>query len=312
MCRYVRVLACALACAACAEPAIAQRLPDTVVPTHYTLTFTPDLATATFTGEAEIIVRVTRPTSTIVLNALELTIHESTVVQGATAAPAAVTYDKAAQQVTLQLQRPLAEGEARVRTRFAGALNDKLAGFYLSQTSKRRYAVTQFEATDARRAFPCFDEPSFKATFDIAIVADRGDLAISNGRVLRDVPGPGEGKHTVTFATTKRMSTYLVALLVGDFECLEGEAAGIPLRVCATPGHKASLPYAMERDGGHPDVLRRLLRDQVSRSRSSIRSPCPTSWPARWRTPVRSSIARRSSWWTRPPPRRNSAGASRT
>ena len=246
MFRYVRLLACALACAACAQPAIAQRLPDTVVPTHYTLTFTPDLATATFTGEAEIIVRVTQPTSTIVLNALELTIHESTVAQGATSAAANVTYDKEAQQVTLQLQRPLADGEARIRTRFAGTLNDTLVGLYLSQTSKRRYAVTQFEATDARRAFPCFDEPAFKATFDITIVADEGDVAISNGRVLRDVPGPGEGKHTVTFATTKRMSTYLVALLVGDFECLEGEAAGVPLRVCATPGHKASLPYAME------------------------------------------------------------------
>ena len=190
--------------------------------------------------------RVARPTTTVVLNALELAISEATVVQGAASMRARVAYDTDKQQATLSLERPLAPGDARIVTRFTGTLNDQLGGFYLSKTAKRRYAATQFEATDARRAFPCFDEPAFKATFDIALVVDRGDVAMSNARVLSDTPGPGDRKHTVTFATTKPMSTYLVAMLVGDFECLEDSGSGVPLRVCATPGQLKSARFAME------------------------------------------------------------------
>jgi puromycin-sensitive aminopeptidase len=227
-------------------PAAGQRLPDTVVPSHYTLRFTPDLTAATFAGEEEILVRISAPTNTIVLNALELVITEATVVQGAATSRATVACDSGNQQATLSLDRPLTAGDARIRTRFTGTLNGQLGGFYLSTTPKRRYAVTQFEATDARRAFPSFDEPAFKATFDVVLVVDRGDQAISNARVLSDTPGPGDAKHTVTFATTKRMSTYLVAMLVGDFECLEDSQDGVPLRICATPGQLKSARFAMD------------------------------------------------------------------
>jgi puromycin-sensitive aminopeptidase len=219
---------------------------DTIRPSHYTLSFTPDLAAATFTGEEDIAVRVVRPATAIVLNAIDLVISDATVMQGATTTRATVTYDIEKQQATLSLERPLSPGDARIHTRFTGSLNEQLGGFYLSKTPKRRYAVTQFEATDARRAFPCFDEPAFKATFDISLVVDRGDMAISNARVVRDTAGPGDAKHTVTFATTKRMSTYLVAMLVGDFECLESSEAGVPLRICATPGQLKSAHFAME------------------------------------------------------------------
>src|SRR5207302_675055 len=83
------------------------------------------------------------------------------------------------------------------------------------------YAVTQFEATDARRAFPSFDEPGYKATFNVSVVAEDGMVAISNGKVLSDTAGPGEAKHTVTFTTTAKMSSYLVALAVGHYESVE-------------------------------------------------------------------------------------------
>ena len=242
-------LASACACVALfllPAPAGAQRLPDTIVPSHYTLTFTPDLATARFTGEEEIVVRIARRTQTVVLNALDLEIVQASVAQSGNSVHASVAYDTSKQQATLSLERPLAAGEARISTRFRGTLNDQLAGFYLSKTQNRRYAATQFEATDARRAFPCFDEPSLKATFDITLVMDRGDMAISNAPVKRDAPGPGDAQHTVAFATTKRMSTYLVALLVGDFECLEDAVDGIPLRVCATPGQTNHARFAME------------------------------------------------------------------
>ncbi len=244
--RLTRITTFIVGCMGFATPALAQRLPDVVIPSHYKLTFTPDLASATFAGEEEIAVRVARQTTTVVLNALELAISEATVVQGAASMRARVAYERDKQQATLSLERPLVPGDARIVTRFTGSLNDQLGGFYLSKTAKRRYAATQFEATDARRAFPCFDEPAFKATFDIVLVVDRGDVAMSNARVLSDTPGPGDRKHTVTFATTKPMSTYLVAMLVGDFECLEDSGSGMPLRVCATPGQLKSARFAME------------------------------------------------------------------
>ncbi len=114
-------------------------------------------------------------------------------------------------------------------------MNNELRGFYLSKTAKRNYAVTQFEATDARRAFPSFDEPAYKATFDIQLTVDKGDTVISNTNMISDTPGPVVGEHTVKFATTPKMSTYLVAFLVGDFQCVSGESDGVPIRACATP-----------------------------------------------------------------------------
>src|SRR6185503_19615653 len=106
--------------------------------------------------------------------------------------------------------------------KYAGKLNDQLRGLYLSKANNRRYAVTQLEATDARRMFPAFDEPAMKATFDLTAVIDAGDRAISNGAVISDTPGPTPGKHTVVFSTTPKMSSYLLALVVGDFECVSG------------------------------------------------------------------------------------------
>ncbi len=105
--------------------------------------------------------------------------------------------------------------------------------------------MTQFEATDARRAFPSFDEPALKATFDVTLVVDAGDTAISNMKIVSDRAGPAAGKHTVQFATTPRMSTYVVAFLVGDFKCTEGKSDGLPIRVCATPDKVGLTRFAL-------------------------------------------------------------------
>src|SRR5262249_20417968 len=103
-----------------------------------------------------------------------------------------------------------------------------------------------FEATDARRAFPSFDEPDKKATFAVTAIVDQGDTAISNGRIISDKPGPGSGKHTIKFSTSPKMSSYLVALVVGDLECEEGGADGIPIRVCGTPDKKGMGQFALK------------------------------------------------------------------
>jgi len=102
------------------------------------------------------------------------------------------------------------------------------------------------EATDARRMFPSFDEPAYKATFTLTATIDQADHAISNGVVISDTPGPAAGKHTVKFDTTPKMSTYLVALAVGDFECQSGSADSIPIRICSTPDKKGQTGVALE------------------------------------------------------------------
>ncbi len=229
-----------------ALPAAAQRLPAGATPEHYTLSFAPDLTAATFRATAAIRVRLSSASTTITMHAAELTFDEVSIETAAGRQVAAVATNEAAQTVTFTVGTALAAGEATVRIAYRGILNDKLRGFYLSQANGRAYAVSQMEATDARRAFPGFDEPAYKATFDISITAPAGDTAISNGRVVSDTPGPLPGTHTVTFATTPKMSTYLVALLVGDFVCREGRADDTPIRVCATPDKLELTAFALE------------------------------------------------------------------
>src|SRR6266446_6432957 len=215
-----------------------QRLPELARPLNYKLNFAPDFEKNIFAGQETISIRVLKPTSEIVLNAAEIDFLSASITSAGIAQQAKVTLDKDKQMVTLAVEKTLAPGSATIQVHYNGLLNDELRGFYLGKDEQgRKYAVTQFEATDARRAFPSFDEPAYKATFDITAVADKGQIAISNYKVISDTPGPGD-KHTVKFATTAKMSSYLAALVVGNFEYIEGEADGIPIRIYSTPGKK--------------------------------------------------------------------------
>ena len=223
----------------------AQRLPDNVVPDHYSLKFTPDFASNSFAGDETIDVHVLKPTNTIVLNAVEIEFNSTTVGANGHELKATVKPNEDKESVTLQLPSEVAPGAASIHIVYTGKLNDKLRGLYRSEANNRKYAVTQFEAIDARVAFPSFDEPAFKATFDIAAVVDKDDTAISNGKIVSDEPGPA-GKHTIKFSTTPKMSSYLVALTVGDWKCISGEQDGIALRVCSVPGKEQQGKFAME------------------------------------------------------------------
>ena len=229
-----------------ARSASAQRLPADVVPIHYDITVAPDLAAAKFTGAVTIRLRLAKPSSTIVLNAAEITFKEVRVTAGGKTQVARVVLDPKKEQAAFRVTAPVPAGEASVEIRYEGILNDDLRGLYLSRANNRRYAVTQLEATDARRMFPSFDEPAFKATFAVTAIIDAADRAISNGAVTADTPGPDPGKHTVKFDTTPKMSTYLVALAVGDFECTGATADEIPVRICATPDKKHLTGLALE------------------------------------------------------------------
>jgi aminopeptidase N len=226
--------------------AAAQRLPEVATPENYKLTFTPNLEKATFEGDEAISIRVLKPTSEITLNAADIDFHEVTITSGGSTQTAKITPEKDKEMVVLTVEKPLSAGPATVHITYTGILNDEMRGLYLGKDDQgRKYAASQFEATDTRRAFPSFDEPAYKATFDITAVADKGQVAISNQKVVSDTPGPGD-KHTVRFATTAKMSPYLAALVVGNFEYIEGEADGIPIRVYSTPGKKEMGKFALE------------------------------------------------------------------
>ncbi|HLJ79736.1 MAG TPA: M1 family metallopeptidase, partial [Acidobacteriaceae bacterium] len=212
-----------------------QRLPDTVVPEHYTLTLQPNLENATFIGHEQIQVTVKEPVDAITLNAAEIQFASVEAEVAGHQALGKVTQDAQKEQATFSFGQTIPAGPLTLTIVYHGILNNQLRGFYLSKAGKQRLAVTQFEPTDARRAFPSFDEPAFKATFDLTVIAPEGDTVIANTNQVSDEPGPYGGEHTVHFATTPKMSTYLVAFLVGDFQCISGQSDGTPIRVCGTP-----------------------------------------------------------------------------
>lgn len=223
-----------------------QRIPDFATPKHYQLTITPDFAAETFVGDETIQIDLLKQSASITLNAAEIKFAEITITSGGKTQTAQVSGDEKNEMATFTVAEPLPAGPAEVRIRYSGILNGQLRGLYLSKANNRKYAVTQLENTDARRMYPSFDEPAYKATFDITAIIDKGDTAISNGKIISDTPGPGDDKHTVKFSTTPKMSSYLVALAIGDWECLEGSADDIPIRVCGVPGKKQYAAFALE------------------------------------------------------------------
>ncbi|MEQ1896514.1 MAG: M1 family metallopeptidase [Vicinamibacterales bacterium] len=239
-------LAVILILAALTVSLTAQRLPPSVSPRHYALWFAPDFATDTFRGTAHIEVTTTRRTTSLTLHAAELTFDAASVTARGRTQTARVSFDVKAETATLTFPEAIPSGQAVIDIRFTGILNNQLRGFYLSTANGRKYAVTQLEATDARRMFPGFDEPAFKATFDVSVTAPTNNMAISNGAIVSDLAGPDPGTHTVTFARTPKMSSYLVALLVGNFACRSGASGDIPIRVCATPDKLPLTAFALE------------------------------------------------------------------
>src|SRR6201996_2447527 len=242
----VRLAGVAAALLLSAVPALmAQRLPANVQPEHYTLRLTPDIDKATFSGEETIDVTLEQAADSITLNAAEIQFQSVTANNGKRDMKADVSLDEGKQQATFTFPGTLPAGPVKLKIAYTGILNDKLRGFYLSKAEGHRYAVTQFESTDARRAFPSFDEPDFKATFDVTIVAPKEDTVISNTNVISDTAGPVLGEHTVQFARTPKMSTYLMAFLIGDFKCIEGSSDGVPIRACATPERVQYAQFAL-------------------------------------------------------------------
>jgi puromycin-sensitive aminopeptidase len=223
------------------------------------------LRSFTFAGAETVEVTVRDPVTEIVLNATELEIRAVSIQdsRGKTLRGTA-TLDEAAERATLRFPDRLAPGPWRLSIEFTGVLNDKLHGFYRSTVrpsgprplSPQKcaddaggsvLAVTQFEATEARRAFPCWDEPDFKAVFDVTLIVGDGLCAISNTRVQSETRIAGTGQKAVRFAPTITMSTYLLAFVVGKLEVAEaGKVGATPIRIWGVPGKAHLTGFAQE------------------------------------------------------------------
>ena len=221
------------------------RLPTTVRPIRYDVRLRPSLDDATFTGSVTIAVDVTGAANRIVLNAIELDIG-TVRVDGA---EQAWSLDESTERLAIDLSAEVS-GNATLYIEFAGILNDKLKGFYRStyvddDGNEQVIATTQMQATDCRRAFPCWDEPEFKAVFSITLDVADGLTAISNGPEIER--STHDGRNIIRFADTMKMSSYLVAFVVGHLDMTDTvDSDGIPLRVVHVPGKADLTPFALD------------------------------------------------------------------
>lgn len=218
------------------------------VPTHYDLCIRPDLTSCKFEGDVEIVLKTPDPVEEVVLNALELELQQCFVdAGGGDWLPCESGVDTEGETVCVRFPKAFS-GDFRIKIEFSGTINDKLAGFYRSSYTRGKetlpLAVTQFEESSARMAFPCFDHPRFKATFDVTLVVDAELTAISNGDIVSETP-EGDGLKRVVFETTPKMSTYLLFFGVGDFEWVRDEKDR-RVRAAAVPGMTGGLGMGLE------------------------------------------------------------------
>jgi puromycin-sensitive aminopeptidase len=231
------------------------RLPGGAVPRHYAIELEPDLDNASFGGRVAIDIEITEPSATIVLNAAELSIAAAQLhTPGRDHVELDHACDEESERLTLSAPDRAGGfevGPARLDITFTGVLNDQLHGFYRStytddSGTTHTIATTQFESTDARRAFPCFDEPALKASFTTTLVVADGLLAVSNTAETGREPLT-DGRVRVSFAPTMVMSTYLVAFVVGRLEVTDPiDCGGVPVRVVHRPGRGDQTGFALD------------------------------------------------------------------
>ncbi|MBI4463376.1 MAG: M1 family metallopeptidase [Acidobacteria bacterium] len=229
------------------------QLPTDVEPLHYEIALRPDISTFTFTGSEIIRIRIRKPVSKIILHCLDLKLKNAALRyprHGGFLDAKGIAFNPKMETVALSFGQRLKTGEAELCLEWEGELNDKMHGFYRTSYAvkgeKRWGAATQFEATDARRAFPGWDEPARKAAFSVTLTVPEHLTALSNMPIHKQAPSE-PGWKTIVFEKTPRMSTYLLAVVVAELECLEAaDRHGVPVRVWTSPGKKEQGRFALE------------------------------------------------------------------
>jgi puromycin-sensitive aminopeptidase len=237
------------------------RLSKSVMPARYDLRIDVDLENWRFAAQEKIDLQIKLPAAEIIVHSVDLDIGSATAHAGGESHVATVSFNRDAETATFRFPAPLPAGTARLDLEFRGEILQRLRGFYRSEKDGARYAATQFEAADARRAFPCFDEPEFKAKFAITLVVPADVIAISNG-AQREERVVQNGRKEIRFHETPPISSYLVAYCVGPFEAtpVETTPTGWPVRVVLPRGmadkglyarsaHARSLTYLEEYTG---------------------------------------------------------------
>ncbi|HSX47957.1 MAG TPA: M1 family metallopeptidase [Candidatus Nanoarchaeia archaeon] len=224
----------------------AQRLVEQIIPNRYKLQLTPDLQSFTFEVVELVDINLANAARELKFHADGLNIS-SAEVDGQ---PASINYQVAEQTVAFGASQLLTAGRHELLVKFSGKLRDDLRGFYRSSyetdSQERWLATTQFEATDARACFVCIDEPAAKAIFETVLVIPKNLTAISNTNIVAERPAGDELK-SVHFAPTPKMSTYLVAFLVGEFERKSAKTKnGVEVGVVTTPGKLQLTDFALE------------------------------------------------------------------
>ena len=226
------------------------RLSTKIYPIEYDIKLRPDLENFTFSGIETITINVSSPTKVVTLHSKEIQIDTVEFELKKIKIFGKVTHNEANETATFTFPENLPKGKNKLTIAFTGILNDKMRGFYRSsyvyEGKVNHLATTQFEATDARRAFPCFDEPAHKAVFHVSLVVPKGQTAISNTLPVSKIEHEA-GFEVVRFAPTPKMSTYLLAFIVGKFEYIEKKSKnGVLVRVYTTPGKKSQAGFALE------------------------------------------------------------------
>ncbi len=226
------------------------KLPKTVRPTEYAVWIQPDVTKLTFAGRETIKIKVDQPTREIIFNSLEITISEARL-DNKPLPSSTIKVDDGNELVTISLADELAAGEHTLALTFAGKINQFGRGLFYGKYqehgtgAKKIFLGTQFEATDARRFFPCWDEPSFRATFQLTAVVPEDWMAVSN-MPIASRKRIMDGALEVSFQPTPSMASYLNVFCAGEFDSIESETEGVKLRIITTKGKAESGRYALE------------------------------------------------------------------
>jgi len=222
------------------------RLPEDLRPTHYALHIAVDpQSSREYRGEVEIEIELGRATDRIELHASDLRITEAILRTAAADWTGEVEPQPEHETIVVTSPQPMAAGNVTLKLTFTSSLRNDLRGLYGASAGDRQYAFSQLEAADARRFFPCFDEPAFKARFSVSVTTASRNAVVSNGPIERTEENGDQ--ITTFFATTPLLSTYLVALAVGELEFSEPvEANGVPIRIVHVPGNGHLTAFALE------------------------------------------------------------------